>query len=372
MTEITDELYCIGCGAKLQTTDPELAGYIPASSLKKQLADHNEAFYCQRCFRLRHYNEITDIAIDDHEFTDLLNSLSAQKALIVNVVDLFDFDGSVIPGLHRFVGDNPVVLVGNKADLLPKSVHRPKILNWLQQQAAQQGLHPVATLLTSAKKLYQVDELLATIEKKRQGRDVYVVGTTNVGKSTLINAIIKQTAGQNDVITTSRFPGTTLDQIQIPLSNDHYLIDTPGIINGTQMAHYLSPKELRFVSPQNELRPRVFQLTPPQTLFLGGLVRIDFLAGKRSSLIVYVENNLLVHRTKTATADDFYQRQRGKLLVPPTDADHLPEFKAHEFTTKTAQDLVIAGLGWVRLPAESQFRVFVPAGVNYSLRTPIV
>ncbi|MFD1466351.1 ribosome biogenesis GTPase YqeH [Lapidilactobacillus mulanensis] len=372
MTEITDDLYCIGCGAKLQSADPELAGYIPASSLKKQLEENNEVFYCQRCFRLRHYNEITDIKIDDSEFTDLLNSLGQQKALIVNVVDLFDFDGSVIPGLHRFVGDNPVILVGNKADLLPKSVHRPKILNWLQQQAAKEGLHPVATLLTSAKKLYQVDELLATIEKQRHGQDVYVVGTTNVGKSTLINAIIKQTSGPNDMITTSRFPGTTLDQIQIPLADHHSLIDTPGIINGTQMAHFLDPKELRFVSPQSELRPRVFQLTPPQTLFLGGLVRIDFLGGKRSSLIVYVENNLLVHRTKTETADEFYQRQRGKLLVPPADPDKLPAFRSHEFTTKDAQDLVIAGLGWIRLPASSQFRVLIPEGVNYSLRTPIV
>lgn len=373
MTEVeTNDLYCIGCGAKLQSSDPDEAGYIPASSLKKQLAADNNLFYCQRCFRLRHYNEITDVAIDDNEFTALLNSLGKQNALIVNVVDLFDFDGSVIPGLHRFVGTNQVILVGNKADLLPKSVKRSKVTNWLQQQAALQGLHPVATLLTSAKKLYQVDELLAVIEKERKGRDVYVVGTTNVGKSTLINAIIKQTAGQNNVITTSRFPGTTLDQIQISLADGQSLIDTPGIINGTQMAHYLSAKELRYISPQNELRPRVFQLNPPQTLFLGGLMRLDFLKGTRSSIVVYVENNLLVHRTKTATADDFYQRQRGKLLVPPADPEQFPPFKQHDFHTKEPQDLVIAGLGWLRLPANSDYRLFLPEGVSYSLRTPIV
>jgi ribosome biogenesis GTPase A len=34
---------------------------------------------------------------------------------------IFDFNGSWLPGLHRFVGNNKVLLVGNKADLIPKS-----------------------------------------------------------------------------------------------------------------------------------------------------------------------------------------------------------------------------------------------------------
>ena len=41
------------------------------------------------------------------------------------IVDIFDFNGSWLPGLHRFVGKNPVLLIANKADLLPKSV-KPK------------------------------------------------------------------------------------------------------------------------------------------------------------------------------------------------------------------------------------------------------
>lgn len=45
-TEITDEyvqaqldegLRCIGCGALMQITDPEKAGYLPLSALKKPL-----------------------------------------------------------------------------------------------------------------------------------------------------------------------------------------------------------------------------------------------------------------------------------------------------------------------------------------------
>ena len=80
------------------------------------------------------------------------------------------------------------------------------------------------------------------IEQYRKGRDVYVVGVTNVGKSTLINAIIQEITGDKDIITTSRFPGTTLDKIEIPLDDGSYIYDTPGIIHRHQMAHYLTAK----------------------------------------------------------------------------------------------------------------------------------
>ncbi len=127
------------------------------------------------------------------------------------------------------------------------------------------------TTLVSAKRNHQVEELLATIEKYRQGRDVYVVGVTNVGKSTLINQIIKQRTGVEDLITTSRFPGTTLDKIEIPLDDGHELVDTPGIIHQEQMAHVLPAEDLRLVAPQKEIKPKTYQLDEQQTIFLGGL-----------------------------------------------------------------------------------------------------
>ena len=66
----------------------------------------------------------------------------------------------------------------------------------------------------------------------------YVVGVTNVGKSTLINKLIQSIGGTKDVITTSQFPGTTLGQIDIPFDEESSLIDTPGIIHRHQIAHY--------------------------------------------------------------------------------------------------------------------------------------
>lgn len=89
---------CIGCGADIQTENPKELGYAPPSSLEK------EAIICQRCFRLKNYNEIQPVSLTDDDFLRILNGLGEQQGLIVKIVDIFDFNGSWLPGLHRFVG----------------------------------------------------------------------------------------------------------------------------------------------------------------------------------------------------------------------------------------------------------------------------
>src|SRR5690606_29912719 len=111
--------------------------------------------------------------------------------LVVHIVDLFDFEGSLITGLHRFVGNNPVVLVVNKVDLLPKAINPNRIVNWVRKQAKTYGLKPAEVVLCSAKKNIGFDRVVETVAELRGKRDVYVVGATNVGKSTLINRLIR-------------------------------------------------------------------------------------------------------------------------------------------------------------------------------------
>ncbi|MFQ7322504.1 MAG: ribosome biogenesis GTPase YqeH, partial [Lactobacillus delbrueckii] len=221
---MSEEIRCIGCGAVLQSQDKQLPGYLPASALAKVENGEREEVYCQRCFRLRHYNEIMPVSLDNDDFLALLNTMAEKKALIVNVVDLFDFSNSLISSLKRFVGTNDFILVGNKLDLFPKNSKESKIKDWMRQEANRMGLYPKDIFLISAAKKKKLDTLIDYLNKHSQDQDVYFVGTTNVGKSTLINAIIDEMGDVQDLITTSRFPGTTLDQIEIPLDNGHFLV----------------------------------------------------------------------------------------------------------------------------------------------------
>ncbi|WHY84794.1 ribosome biogenesis GTPase YqeH [Neobacillus novalis] len=361
---------CMGCGVKVQTENPELIGYAPASALAKEM------IICQRCFRLKHYNEVQDVNLTDDDFLKILNGIGKTDALVVMIVDIFDFNGSWLPGLHRFVGQNKVLLVGNKVDLLPKSVKHNKLINWMKHEAKQLGLKPEEVFLVSAARGVNVKETAAAIDEMRNGKDVYVVGCTNVGKSTFINRIIKEVTGEADVITTSHFPGTTLDIIKIPLDDEKSLIDSPGIINHHQMAHFVDKQDLKIITPKKEIKPKVFQLNEGQTLFFGGLARFDYISGGRRSFVCYVSNEINIHRTKTENAAELYDNHVGEMLTPPRpeQLDSFPELVKQEFFVKEAKtDIVFSGLGWITVNEPgAKVAAYVPKGVQTLIRKSLI
>lgn len=368
--ENDEKIICIGCGATIQTEDPSKLGYAPKSSLDK------EEVICRRCFRLKHYNEVQDVELTDDDFLKILNGIGESKGLIVKIVDIFDFNGSWLPGIHRFTGGNDVLLVGNKVDLLPKSVNHNRMKNWLQHQAKELGLKPVDVALISAEKGIHIKEVMSLIDQYRNGQDVYVIGCTNVGKSTFINRIIKEVTGEKDIITTSHFPGTTLDMIEIPLDDGQAIFDTPGIINHHQMAHFVNKKDLKVITPKKEIKPKVYQLNEQQTLFFGGLARFDFIKGERSSFVCYLSNELYIHRTKLEKADDLYETHVGEMLSPPRkdELGNFPELVRQEFSIREGKkDIVFSGLGWVMIPEGGVVvAAYVPKGVKVFVRDSLI
>lgn len=364
------EVICSGCGVKVQTENKEHLGYAPKSALERDI------IICQRCFRLKNYNEVQDVSLTDDDFLKILNELGNRDALIVKIVDIFDFNGSWLPGLHRFVGNNRVLLVGNKVDLLPKALNHNRLINWMKYSAKELGLKPEEVFLISANKGTGVLELADAIEQYRNRKDVYVVGCTNVGKSTFINRLISEFGGDEEqLITTSHFPGTTLDMIDIPLDDGSSLFDTPGIINHHQMAHFVTKNELKIITPKKEIKPKVFQLNEEQSLFFGGLARLDYIAGGRNSFICYISNEINIHRTKLAKADELYENHLGELLQPP-GKDHLEDFPPlvrHEFKIgEDKTDIVFSGLGWITVEEAGRVAAYAPKGVAVSVRKALI
>lgn len=362
---------CIGCGIEVQTEDKKKPGFAPASALKR------EHVICQRCFRLKHYNEIQDVSLTDDDFLKILNGIGQAEGLIVKIVDIFDFNGSWLPGLPRFVGNKKILLVGNKVDLLPKSVNQQKLTNWMRHLSKEMGMKPDDVFLISSVKGQGVRELASAIEELRDGKDVYIVGCTNVGKSTFINRLIKDLSGEEqELITTSHYPGTTLDMIEIPLDDGSVLYDTPGIINHHQMAHFVDEEGLRVIQPRKEIKPKVYQLNEKQTLFFGGLARFDFIQGERTSFICHLSNDIHIHRTKLEKADELYQNHLGELLQPPGEeaAADFPELVRHEFSIKEEKmDIVFSGLGWVTINEPKKvIAAYAPKGVGVSLRKSLI
>lgn len=365
-----DEAHCEGCGVSLQTEDPKRSGYVPPAALTR------ERIICQRCFRIRHYNDVAVVEHDADAYLNMLNEIGRKKALVVQVVDLFDFAGSWIPGIQRHTGGNPILILANKVDLFPRAVKRQKLKEWVYRTAKELGVKPVDVVLISAEKGERIREAAQVIEERRRGQDVYVVGTANAGKSTFINALLREYGAEGEeAVTTSPYPGTTLDAVRIPLGAGKQFVDMPGIIRQDRISEWVAPPELKTITPQKEIKPKGYQLNEGQTLFFGGLVRLDFWEGPRQPFVCYFANGLYIHRTKSEKADELWDQRRGELLVPPADPERLPPLKRHRLslTGTEKEDVVLPGLGWVACgTAPARVDVWVPAGIPVQIRPAVI
>lgn len=373
---LDNKIYCIGCGAEIQSENQNKQGYLPKSVVEKSIEENN--LVCKRCFRLKNYNEVSDVELGAEDFYKLIKTLSKKDGLIVKVVDIFDFSGSWIEDVIDIVGNNKdIVLVANKLDLLPKSVKQSKIKQWLFKMLKAKGIKVKDILLISAIKNHGIEEAAARIDELRNGKDVYIIGATNVGKSTFINKLIELTTGDKNVITTSHFPGTTLGMIEIPLDRATSIYDTPGIILDYDIAHYLDAKSLKLVMPKKEIKARVFQLNAEQSLFFGGMARVDFVKGERQSFTLYASNLVDIHRTKLSNADALFEKHLGTLLKPPFE-DNISIFKNQvkkNFKIDDRKiDIVISGLGWITVNSDSgcEIDIYVPEEIEVFVRESII
>ncbi len=351
---------CIGCGVDIQTTNKGALGYSPK----------DDAEYCQRCFQIKHYNKASETELESQDYLDVLHNIES-NSLVVYIVDVFDFHGSFIHGLNRITSTNDILLVGNKLDLFPKSVNPNKIVHWMRKAAKELGLKVLDAEVISSLKHKRIESVINMINEHQKGRNVYVVGCTNVGKSSFINALIEHYTGEENVITTSIFPGTTISTIEIEM-NDAYLIDTPGVINQHQVAHYLD-QSLKDVTPYKGIKPTVYQVEHNQSFYIGGFARIDFTEGPLSSFVFYNANKVPIRRTKATYADEYYKKNKNTLLVPPveTEKQKLGGFVKHKLSLKSNQDLVISGLGFVTINKDVLITLHLPENLKYYIRESI-
>lgn len=372
---------CIGCGIELQNEDINRLGYVPLAIMIEKGGN----VYCKRCHNLRHYNKenkYEDLKHLNQSLFVKIKHLFKKDVLVILLIDVLDIYGGFIPNLDQYIGRNPVAIFLNKIDLLPKGIKITPFIDRIKDIAKSHHLNIISVKPISAIKMNkkEVSEQIFWIlnKKKNYPEDVYVIGCTSVGKSTFINHLLG-----NDEITTSERHQTTLDLIKIPLGLDsykrfHFLIDTPGFVHFGNLGTYLSYESTRHLIPKSFIRVRTYQLNKAQTIFLGGLARIDFLEGNEISASFFVSNDLYLHRTKTEQASTLYNKQLGQLFIPPITDDEkawVKETTSYDFDIEVAHenDLFISGIGFIHFGGTNiKLKVTVPKQVLVKLEPSIL
>ncbi|CCW61704.1 unnamed protein product [Phytomonas sp. EM1] len=179
--------------------------------------DRATPFVCNRCHALENLGVKGRRKVwSAPDFTEKLRALKEQRCVMVLVVDITDFPGSMIYDLPGLISmNNPVIIAANKMDCVRNRsfkysgkdravasclVSERYVQRWVLDIATQFGLpsHLVRDVVpVSAKRGWNVDKLITTIEeasnlnlrRPHKPLPTYFIGAANSGKSSLLNAI---------------------------------------------------------------------------------------------------------------------------------------------------------------------------------------
>ncbi len=361
---------CYGCGAILQDQDPNEAGYLP-----KEKFESEEDSLCERCYKLRHYSKYKangDFTID---YVTILSSAKEENALVCYVLNAFSLHGSMLKGIGKYL-PNRVLVILNKRDLLDKNYSESYLRERATALLKEEGVEPIDVIITSSgSKSSNIDGLMKAIDQNRNGKSVYFVGAYQVGKSSLINCLLSTYSNSTEkMITTSPYPGTTLDVISIPLDESSYLYDTPGIYNSDSIVSFLEPSIIKYVLPRSLVRPESYPSKEGQSFLFSNLARLDFVKGDKTTFTFYKSNDLTLQRSKIGKADELLMSLSENVnLSTRTEKIHKSEdLKKVTLTAfdSTINRIVINGLGFVEFPGRGQtIDVYVPKSVEVLLES---
>lgn len=310
---------CFGCGIELQNDEKGSLGY--TKNLENNL--------CERCFRLKNYGEYSSVSLDNSDYQRIIERIPS-SSLVLYVSDLFNLNLTSIPKFSN------ILLVLTKRDLLPKSVKDEKIIQNIKERYS----NFLDVICISSQKNYHMDRLYEMLHRYGNHTNIYLIGNTNSGKSTLINKLISNygNSAQKPNITVSMYPSTTLDTVEIKLGN-LTLIDTPGLIENGNYTNILSSGELKQVTPKKEIKPRTCQIVGRGSIVIGNYARIDYETEGTNSMVIYTSNMI-------------------DIRFASIKSEVLKNFPSHFFDLVSKKDIVIPGLGFIKFVSSIKVKIY--------------
>lgn len=334
-----EEKRCSGCGVLLQDQNLLQEGY--TTSLENDV--------CQRCFRMKNYGEYQVVTKSNDDYLKILKSVGETKDLVLYITDLLNLEENIEE--IRNIIPNKMILVLNKKDVLPKSVKEEKLINYLKEK----NIEFEEVIVVSVNKNINIDYLLKRIKYYQTSKNVYVVGHTNAGKSSLINKLISNYSDNTQELTMSPLPSTTLNLVKIDINDHLTLIDTPGLVDNCSILNRVDASMVKKISPKKEIKPRTYQLRKNQSIIIEDLIRIDYVEGEKNSFTLFVSNDLKVKR-----------------LLNLFNNDELKDKNKLTYEVKYDEDLVINGLGFVKIVNKGVIDVYIDKDIDTFMRKSLI
>jgi ribosome biogenesis GTPase A len=146
--------------------------------------------------------DMTKVLGPNHQMTEVFREevgtiRKKEKVVTVLCVDAINVSGTLIRTIRNYVGGNPILIAITRCDLLPDYIYEDKSVAQLKQYFLHRcaEIQPAAVYLCSEEKekmqeVGGIKELASDLWEHLNGRDPYVIGAANIGKSTLTDILI--------------------------------------------------------------------------------------------------------------------------------------------------------------------------------------
>lgn len=302
------------------------------------LDDNYDKDLCERCFRLKYYGEYQVTNKSNIDYFKILDSIS-ENDLVLYITSIFNIN---LEYLKKFKN---VIIVITKKDILPKSIKDLKIINYIKKHYGEYDIEVISSV-----KNYNLDNLMNKIKKYNKNK-VYLVGNTNSGKSTLLNKIIINYSDNNPSITTSIYPSTTLDVINVNIDNITF-IDTPGIIDEGSIINCIDNNTLKVITPKKEIKPRTYQIKGKGSLIIENMIRLDYEV-EIGSMTIYISNDVNIVRVGF-------------------NNNKLHELGKREFNLEKRKDIVITDLCFIKLIGLVKVQIYANSNIKIYERDNLI
>lgn len=312
---------CLGCGIDLQNTYSDKDGYVESNKENK---------LCKRCFRLKNYGEYLNFNSNDF-YLNINEILKDEKSTILHVVDILNLNNEEILGDRK----KDSILVINKKDIIPRSNNENTLLENVKK------IYPgyMNYIIISSKNNHNLDKLYDLLLKLKN--NIYVVGYTNSGKSSLIKKLLKNYLNEEEELLTSYYPSTTLKNISFKLNDNLTLIDTPGIVKNGSILKRINLDEIKKVVIDNEIKPKIFQFNKKTIIKIDNYCVVECNSLGKNSIILFASNRLNIEK-QTNDVEGF----------------------CYEFKINNYKEIVISDLCVIRFGKETNIKVFIDKEVN--------
>ena len=367
MAHIRRVIRCQGCGAILQSDSKKLPGFISKSIIENGVP---KIPYCNACYeKMLALNSSSLNNSIDKDAIKILKDAVATDALIIWVIDLFSFNGTLNQDVVKKVKKLNVISLATKKDLLQPVAEDESLSRFIDERFSEYGINPIYIQLVGKDDSIDTKGIMKKINELRKGHDVYIIGNSNSGKSTFVNRVLQNFENKSKwPIKTEKYRDTNADVLEIPLSNSSFLYELPDFSNENSVYDRVEKEVQKIIFPKDGVEMRRYIVGEGTSIVVGGLAVLTILRSHRTSYRVFCSKKVETKNVSNKNVEAYFNRNLKRPTLSPVSKrfSSFDDFDMFEYDLDNdglRHDIAIEGLCWFSCRGKGQtLRITLPKG----------